>query len=245
MHDLSEGEPCRWGAGPFRGDAACPAVATSGATYAPRLRWADADEANASHAGAGPFRNNAPRPATAASASTHASCVPRTALMERRLSMPAPDFPTASRSSGPRPAAVAPPLLPDDGLAVEPAETSGAALPAPKSKLIPVILGGVAVVLLAAGMWGYWRFHRIRTAPAPPPQVAVQTQPATPPPAPTPVESPTPPPAASVEEPTPPVSAPPAVAKKTAAHKPKLANRATADCTRAGATCRPNLSPCS
>ena len=145
-------------------------------------------------------------------------------LMERRLSMPAPDFPTASRSSGPRPAAVAPPLLPDDGLAVEPVETSGAALPAPKSKLIPVILGGVAVVLLAAGMWGYWRFHRIRTAPAPPPQVAVQTQEATPPPAPTPMESPTPPPAASVEETTPPVSTPPAVTKKIAAHKPKLAN---------------------
>ncbi len=138
--------------------------------------------------------------------------------------MPAPDLPTDSRSAGPRPAAVAPPLLPDDGLAVEPVETSGAALPAPKSNLIPVILGGVAVVLLAAGMWGYWRFHRIRTAPAPPPQVAVQTQEATPPPAPTPIESPTPPPAASVEEPTPPVSTPPAVTKKIAAHKPKLAN---------------------
>ena len=96
--------------------------------------------------------------------------------------------------------------------------------PPPSRNSSPSSLGGVAVVLLAAGMWGYWRFHRIRTAPAPPPQVAVQTQAATPPPAPTPMESPTPPPAASVEETTPPVSTPPAVTKKIAAHKPKLAN---------------------
>ena len=142
---------------------------------------------------------------------------------ERTFPMQAPDVSAAPQAVEPQPVTTAPPPQPVGAPAEEPAGTSGDVLPAPKSKLIFVMLGGVAVVLLAAAMWGYWKFRQIRTASAPPPQVVVQTAPVTTPPAPvsTPVATPTPPPAAAAEQPTPPISAAPGVAKKTAVHRPK------------------------
>ena len=132
------------------------------------------------------------------------------------------DHSAASPAGGPQPDTFAPPLQPEAALTVEPAETSGAVSPAPKSKLIPILVGGVAVVLLAAAVWGYWKFHQIRTASAPPPQVAVQTPPAIPPPVTTPAESPTPPVEAAPAQ-TPPVSAAPETPKKPVVRKPKQA----------------------
>ncbi len=85
------------------------------------------------------------------------------------------------------------------------------------------MLGGVAVVLLAAVMWGYWKFHQSRTAPTPAREVAVQTPPATPPAVPPPAETLPPTPAAAPEQTTPPPRAEPEVAKKTIVHKPKPA----------------------
>src|SRR5208282_4454361 len=114
-------------------------------------------------------------------------------------------------------------LLPEAPPGFEPAETPGVELPAPRSKLIPVMLGGVALLVLAAAMWGYWKFYQSRMAPVPPPQVTVQTPPAVPPPTPTPAESATPPPAAAPEQAPPPVSAPPEAVKKPVVHKPKPA----------------------
>ncbi len=142
---------------------------------------------------------------------------------ERTFPMQARDVPAAPQAVEPQPVTTAPPPQPVGAPAEEPAGTSGDVLPAPKSKLIPVMFGGLAIALLAAAMWGYWKFRQIRTAPAPPPQVVVQTPPVTPPPAPvsTPVATPTPPPAAAAEQPTPPISAAPGVAKKTAVHRPK------------------------
>ena len=137
---------------------------------------------------------------------------PDYSLMERTLPMPAPDLSAAAQPVGSQPDASVP--LPPPA----------AVLPAPKSKLIPVMFGGVAVVLLAAVLWGYWKFRQTRTAP---PQVAVQAQSAAPPAVPTPVatppplESPTPPPAAPAEQPAPRLSAAPEVAKKTAVHRTK------------------------
>src|SRR5208282_4895523 len=96
---------------------------------------------------------------------------------ERTFPMQAPDVSAAPQAVEPQPVTTAPPPQPVGAPAEEPAGTSGDVLPAPKSKLIPVMLGGVAVVLLAAAMWGYWKFRQIRTAPAPPPQVVVQTPP--------------------------------------------------------------------
>jgi len=148
---------------------------------------------------------------------------PDSSLVAGPLPMQATVLSPGPPAAGPEPATLAPPLLPDAPLVVEPAEIPGAELPAPKSKLIPVMFVGVAVVVLAAAMWGYWKFYQSRTAPAPPAQVTVQTPPAAPPPTPTPAESPTLPPAATPEQPTPPVSAAPQAAKKPVVHKPKQA----------------------
>jgi serine/threonine-protein kinase len=144
-------------------------------------------------------------------------------LMERTLPMQAPDLSAAAQPFGSQPdapVALPPPFAVGS---IEPETTPGAVLPPPKSKLIPVMFGGVAVVLLAAVMWGYWKFHQTRTAP---PQVAVQAQPAaplslpTPVATPPPVESPTPPPAAA-EQPAPRLNAAPEVAKKPTVHRTK------------------------
>ncbi len=148
---------------------------------------------------------------------------PDSPLVAEPLSMEATALSAESPAAEPEPAPLATVLLPEVPVGVEQAETPGAEVPAPKSKLIPVMLGGAAVVLLAAAMWGYWKFHQSRTAPAPPPQVAVQSAPAAPPPTPTPAETPTPPPAAAPEQPTPPVSTAPQAAKKPVVHKPKPA----------------------
>jgi len=144
-------------------------------------------------------------------------------LLQPTIPVQVPEHPTASQAVGPQPVTPARPPQPAVTRAEEPAGASGAVFPAPKLKLIPVVFGGVAVVLLAAAMWGYWKFHRTRTASSPPPQAAVQTQPATPPQIPTPIETPTPPPAAVAEQPTPPVSSAPAVAKKPTIRKTKQA----------------------
>lgn len=143
--------------------------------------------------------------------------------MERTLPTPLPDFSAPPPAAGPELAPPAPSYIPDAACEMEPAETPGAAPPAPKSKLIPALIGGVvAVMLAAAALVGYWKFHQTRIAPAPPAQGAVQTPPVvTPPPVPTPEAPPTPPPAPTVAQPATPVSAAPGVARKTTLHKPK------------------------
>jgi serine/threonine protein kinase len=129
-----------------------------------------------------------------------------------------PSFPEAE----PQPDTFEGPLPPDAALGMETAQPPVEELPAPKSKVLPIMWGGVAVVLLAVAVGAYWKVHRSGVAPAPPPQVVVQTPPVAPPP--TPAESPTPPPAAAPEQPTPPGSAPAEAAKKPTVHKPKQTN---------------------
>jgi serine/threonine-protein kinase len=139
---------------------------------------------------------------------------------------PAKAAPQASagmaHAAGPQ---VAPPAQPAHAPAehaVEPAETPGAVLATPKSKLLPAVLAGAAVIVLLGVVLGYRKFHQSK-APAPPPEVAVQTPPVVPPPAAatveTPTATPTPPPEAA--QPTPQVKPTPEVARKTAAKKAK------------------------
>jgi hypothetical protein len=144
-------------------------------------------------------------------------------MMERTFPTHAPGLSAASQAAGQQPDTIPPAFLPDAAPAAGPTGTADAVMPAPNSKLILVVIGGVAVVLLAAAMWGYWRFHQRRIAPAPPPQVAAQTQPVIPPPVATPTETSAPPPATAAEQPTPPVSATAEGAKKTAVRRPKQA----------------------
>ena len=141
---------------------------------------------------------------------------------ERTVQMPDPGLTVASPAAGSPSGIPAPPPASDAVHASEPEESPTAGMRALPSKFIPVMLGGVAVVLLAVG-GVYWKFHHARPAPVATPQVAIQTPPVAPPPVSAPVESPTPPPAVPVEQPTPPVSAPPAATKKTAVHKSKPA----------------------
>jgi serine/threonine-protein kinase len=149
---------------------------------------------------------------------------PDYSLMERMPPMQVPDLSAAAQPDGLQPDAYVPLPPPFAVGSIEPETTPGAVLSPPKSKLIPVMLGGVAVVLLAAVLWGYWKFRQTRAVP---PQVAVQAQSAAPSAVPTPVatppplESPTPPPAAPAEQPAPRLSAAPEVAKKTAVHRTK------------------------
>ncbi|MGA3322839.1 MAG: protein kinase [Terriglobia bacterium] len=148
---------------------------------------------------------------------------PESSLSEQRLPKYVPDLSTTSQASGPLPMPLAPFPQPVDESAVEPAETPGAVSTAPKSKFIPAVVGGVAVVVLVVATWGYWKFHSAKIAPSPPPSVAVQTPPAIPPPITSTVATPTPSPASTVEQANPPVSATPEAAKKTVVHKPKQA----------------------
>jgi serine/threonine protein kinase len=139
-------------------------------------------------------------------------------------------FPTPP-AAGPTPHSSAPTLPPDVGLVAGPAETPGAASTAPKSKLLPIALGGVTVILLAGAFLGYWGLRRARNSAPAPVQVAVQTT-STPAPAPettaappatNPAESPAPPPTEATE-PTPATVTPaPAVVKKTAPRRLKQA----------------------
>ncbi|MDR3677536.1 MAG: protein kinase [Acidobacteriota bacterium] len=140
-----------------------------------------------------------------------------TLRLERTFPTQAPDHPAMPPAAG----LPFPPARPPEAVAtptVEFAYDSTAALPAPKSKLIPALLGGVAVIVLAAAGLGYWKFHKRA---APPPQVAVQSQPATPPPVPIPAESSTPPSATPAEPPPLPVSAAPGTSKNAAIRKSK------------------------
>ena len=150
---------------------------------------------------------------------------PDSPRMERTLPVQAADFYAPTEEVGPP--ALPPVQLPPEVAepAVEPAGTSGAALPAAKSKLIPAIIGAVLVVLLIAAVGVYWKIHASRITPAPPPQVAVQTPPAIPPPVAAPVETPPPAPA---EAAAPPPTAAAAVPKKTIARKPKKTTAAEA-----------------
>ena len=142
---------------------------------------------------------------------------------EQMLPTHVPDLSTTFQASGPLPMPPAPLPQPVDESAVEPVETPGAVLTAPKSKFLPAVVGGVAVVVLVVATWGYWKFHSAKIAPSPPPSVAVQTPPATPPPITSTVATPTPSPASTAEQAKPPENATPEAAKKTVVHKPKQA----------------------
>jgi len=105
---------------------------------------------------------------------------------------------------------------------IEAPEAAAAPKPGSKAILIPLMAGGVVLLILIVAV-GYWKFHRSKPAPAPPPAVAVQTPPPpVPPPAPTAAESPAPPTAAA---PTPakPAATAPAVTKKPLVRKTKQA----------------------
>ncbi len=128
-------------------------------------------------------------------------------------------------AAGPRTGTPAAPLHPAAASAVPPPEPGAQPAPAPKSNLIPILVGGVVVVLLAAAGLVFWGIHRARMASPPPPPVAVQT-PQLPPPPPTvatSTEAPPPPVAPVVEEPKPPENAVPGTVRKPIVHKPKPA----------------------
>ena len=132
-------------------------------------------------------------------------------------------------AAGPTPPVYAPTLPPDAALGAGPAEAPSAASAAPKSKLLPIALGGVTIVLLAGAFLGYWGLRRARNSAPPPVQVAVQTtptpatDPTAPPPVTTPSESPAPP-AAEATEPAPATVTPaPTVVKKTTPRRLKPA----------------------
>jgi serine/threonine-protein kinase len=147
--------------------------------------------------------------------------------MERTVPSPLPDYSPLPPAAGPVVAPPPPSYLPTATSAMPPVEAPAPVASAPKSNLIPALIGGVvAVFLVAAALVGYWKFHQARTAPPPPPQVAVQTPPVvTPPPVPTPEAVPTPPPAPVVAPAlTPaPVNTAPGATKKPAARKQKQA----------------------
>ena len=145
--------------------------------------------------------------------------------MEKTLPMQAPDFSAAPPAVG----AQVPPASPAQSIAAPaeaPVEGPAAVLPARKPNLIPAMLGGLFVVLLATGAGVYWKIHQGKTvpaAPAPAPPVVVQTQPAAPPPVAAPVEIPAPAPAPTAQT-APRVNPAPEVAKKAApVHKTKQA----------------------
>ena len=153
--------------------------------------------------------------------------------------VPAPGAPTVSAPAPPQPVAppvfVAPapepqpPALPSYHPTVveqpeEPTLVSASPQPAAKSKLVPAMVGGVAVVLIAFGSWGIWKFRQSRTvSPAPPMQAAVQTAPAPTLPEATTAATPSPSPARPVEQTAAPVNAAPPVTRKTAVRKTKAA----------------------
>jgi len=132
--------------------------------------------------------------------------------------MPDPEITVTSPAAGSPSSIPAPPPLSE--AAIEPGKTASAEMRPPATKLIPVMLGALAVVLLAVG-GVYWKFHHAKPAPVATPQVAIQTPPEAPPPVSAPVASPSPSPDVTIGQTTPPVSAPAVVAKKTAAHKVK------------------------
>jgi hypothetical protein len=104
----------------------------------------------------------------------------------------------------------------------EPTLVSASPAPAAKSKLVPAMVGGVAVVLIVLGSWGIWKFRQSRTvSPTPPVQAAVQTPPAAPLPEATPATTSTSAPAPPVEQTAVPVKAAPPVTRKTAVRKAK------------------------
>jgi serine/threonine protein kinase len=133
--------------------------------------------------------------------------------------------PVASRPVSPAPqAALSIPAVVQRGQlaaqsGVEPLSIPGPELPAPKSKLIPAVFGGVAVLVLGTAMLGYWELHQKKIVPAPPPQVAVQSEPAPSPPIPNPAASPTPPAATLTEQTAKPASAAPDTAAKPVVRK--------------------------
>ena len=141
---------------------------------------------------------------------------------ERTIQMPDAEMTIAAPATGSPLDLPAPPPLSDAALTRQPEEMASAEMRTPSSKLIPVMLGGLAVILLVVG-GVYWKFHHARPAPEVTPQVAIQTPPLVPPPVSAPAASPTPSPAVPAAQPAPSVSAPPTVVRKTAVHKAKPA----------------------
>jgi serine/threonine protein kinase len=140
---------------------------------------------------------------------------------ERTIQAEAPDITVASPAAGPQ-LGIPAPLPPTDAAhTIQPEETPGEVLPAPKSKLFPVMVGVAAVLFLAIAVLGYWKFHKSRAAPST--QEALITQTVIPPQSAAPAVTSTPPPAVPVEPPPPQVSAAPEVTKKTGVRKAKQA----------------------
>ena len=90
---------------------------------------------------------------------------------------------------------------------------------APKSKLLPILVGVAALLFLAVAGMGFWIFHHSRTTS--PGHEVVQTQPVIPPPVQTPVIVPPPTLAPPVEQPALPGAPPSQVAKKPLPKKVK------------------------
>ena len=154
--------------------------------------------------------------------------------LERTVRTPAPEFSTESPESYSSLPAEAAPFTAPDSTALEktapisappkarvgPEGTAGE-LPARHSKLSPLIIGGVAVVLLVAGAAGFWKFNKSRIVP-PPVHVEVQQLPLTPPPISTDLG--TFPSVPSTEQPPPAVPPDAEVPKKAVVHKQKQAS---------------------
>jgi serine/threonine protein kinase len=160
------------------------------------------------------------------------SAPPSSSMMEPPAPMPASQLSGVFPAVGGQPTTLPPPPPPSPEFAVAPEGVPDAVVPAPKSKLLPVALAGVAVILLAGAALVYWGIRRERAAAPPPAQVAVQTPPVAPPVT-TPAETPTPPPDATATATTPPVTGAPTVGvpatgatgvpKKPVIRKPKPA----------------------
>ena len=109
--------------------------------------------------------------------------------------------------------------LTDTGHAIQQEEPPGEVVPAPKSKLLPVVAAVAVMLFLVVVVLGYWKFHKPQ--PARLSQQPLKGQAEIPPSVSTPVVSPPPSPALPVAQLVPPVSPAPDVTKKTLARKPK------------------------
>jgi len=150
--------------------------------------------------------------------------IPESPLLESASPLPAPDLTAAFQAAGPQPGTLAPPVHSDASAPAVPSDHAHTASHGRKSKIIPIVFGAIAVLILAEGIWAYWKFHKRTTAPAA--QVAAQTQPAVPPPGevatPTqPLPSTTPP---AAEATPPPLTSLAEPARKPVIRKPKQAS---------------------
>jgi len=150
--------------------------------------------------------------------------IPESPLLETATPVPAPDLTAAFQAAAPQQGTLAPSEPADGAMPIE-APTPAHAVPhGRKSKIIPIVFGVVAVLIMGEGIWAYWKFHKRTTAPSA--QVAAQTQPAVPPPVevatPTqPLPSTTPP---AAEATPPPLTSLAEPARKAVIRKPKQAS---------------------